>query len=56
MRGKVAKMLRKMRRSSKEDKRIWHTLTPAERGAVSWAHRTNERLMHIDYLPDMRQR
>lgn len=56
MNGKVVRMLRKMRRSSKADKRIWNELTPEQRGAIRWAHKNNDKLMHIDFLPTAKDR
>ena len=45
-----------MGRSSKKDKKIWHELTPEQRGAIRWAHKNDERMVYADLLPTAKDR
>lgn len=47
MRGKVSKMLRKMRSDSKGSKRQYGSLTHTDRGMVSEFFRENPKLMNF---------
>lgn len=50
MNGKVAKMLRKMRREDHKSKKHFKSLTHVQRGMVRTAHENNVKLIYIDFL------
>lgn len=50
MNGKQSKMLRKMNRDTKRDKRIFQSLTPSQKGQLTTKFRENMKLVHVDFL------
>lgn len=52
MNGKVAKMLRKMRRDDNKSKKFFHTLTSKQRAELRSKHDNNPKMVYTDFLRD----